>query len=379
MYGENSFTRSNVVEGFRYRGLVHCIGVEDHHILYTRHDGKPVWSGNSWDGGDVAFRPETWAAVWRVLKPGAFLLAFAGTRTYHRMASAIDDGGFEVRDAIAWLYGQGMPKSHNAKAPEWKGWGTALKPAMELIAVARKPLAGSVAFNLEWHGTGALNIDGCRIETTETWHASGDLTGGDAVRVFGNGLNNSGRSAGNAAGRWPANVIHDGSDETMAAFAAHGSGGGGKFAQSGKRALRDNPVYGVPNTTRNAPDSYGDSGTAARFYYCAKATAADRAGSGHPTVKPVALMRYLARLVTQPGGHTLDPFAGSGTTGAAALLEGFSATLIEREDEYADDIRHRFGWESLTGAFRRNVKARKRLASALQAGMSRFTTIEDRT
>ena len=283
--------------------------------------------GKRWDY-DVP-SVEVWTECLRVLKPGGHLLAFAGTRTQHRMAVRIEDAGFEIRDMIAWVYGSGFPKSHNL-AGDWQGWGTALKPALEPITVARKPLAGIVADNvMEW-GTGALNIDGCRV------HADDAKGGTYTVKRFAPGA--SVNSDGNwkqevdftgemKPGRWPANLIHDGSDEVVDLL-----------------------------------------GSAARFFYCAKASKADRdeglegfevkrtggmqatadgsmlTGSGnerttarantHPTVKPTDLMRYLCRLVTPPGGTVLDPFMGSGSTGKAAKLEGFDFVGIERDQDY---------------------------------------------
>ncbi len=335
---------SDVFSRVRYTGPVHCVTVERHHTLYTRFEGKPVWSGNSWDGGDVAFRPETWAEVLRVLKPGAHLVAFGGTRTFHRMAVAVEDAGFEVRDTLAWLYGCGWPKSHNLDGA-WQGWGTALKPAMEPIILARKPLAGTVAGNVLAHGTGALNVDACRI----------DLPDGDPLHA---GVTADGRRVDTGAtegswgfravdrapgqGRWPANVLHDGSEEVDAAFAAFGERQSGEPTVM-RAGMNRSSAYGTesrpPGTVMTG---YADSGTASRFFFSGKATAEERVGSRHPTVKPQALMRWLARLVTPPGGHVLDPFAGSGSTGQAAIAEGFHATLIEREAEYAADIRRRF-------------------------------------
>jgi DNA modification methylase len=274
--------------------------------------------GQTWDGGDVAFRPETWREVYRVMKPGAHLLAFSGTRTYHRMAVAIEDAGFELRDMTGWLYGQGFPKSHNiAKALQarattddpaalvWQGWGTALKPAIEPICVARKPLAEeTIAENVLRWGTGALNIDGCRIELAEDdWLREGLAGDYDRMDTAGRegswGFKRVDREAG--LGRWPANIMHDGSDEVMALF----------------------------------PKDEG------RFFYCAKASKKDRRGSAHPTVKPISLLRHLCRLVTPPGGTILDPFAGSGTLAEAAALEGFDFVLIEREERYFRDIKRR--------------------------------------
>lgn len=289
--------------------------------------------GKEWDGGDIAFRPETWAEALRVLKPGGHLLAFGSSKGYHRMACAIEDAGFEIRDTIMWLYGTGFPKSHNLDG-EWDGWGTALKPAFEPVIMARKPLIGTVAANVLAHGTGAINIDGCRVEGESTRRsntAEMGYHGGNLADAY---------ETGSDAGRWPANVIHDGSDEVVAAFPnSEGSGPARKL----NRGKRDDSGWGM----QDAPGELRDAGagSASRFFYCAKATKTERAGSKHPTVKPIALMRYLCRLVTPPGGTVLDPFAGTGTTGQAALAEGFRVTLIEREAEYATDIRRRLGLE----------------------------------
>lgn len=264
--------------------------------------------GKGWDRGVPGV--EFWAAVLRVLKPGGHLLAFSGTRTQHRMVCAIEDAGFEIRDQIGWAYGSGFPKSHNLPG----GRGTALKPAWEPICVARRPLVGTVAANVQAHGTGALNIDGCRIPPVD----DADIDQQRRVVGFGKSYGNGEAGialAGSAdgslhrrdraefdptRGRWPANLINDGSDEVL-----------------------------------------GLMGEAARFFYSAKADKGDRLGSKHPTVKPVDLMAYLCRLVTPPGGVVLDPFAGSGTTGMAAMREGFSAVLIELEAESVADIRRR--------------------------------------
>jgi hypothetical protein len=283
--------------------------------------------GKRWDY-DVP-SVEVWAECLRVLKPGGHLLAFAGTRTQHRMAVRIEDAGFEIRDMIAWVYGSGFPKSHNLK-DDWQGWGTALKPALEPITVARKPLIGTVAENVLAHGTGALNVDGCRVESDGA-HKRPFQPSNYERTVYG-ARAQSGFQPTNAEGRWPANLIHDGSDEVV-----------------------------------------GLTGDAARFFYCAKASKADRdegceglaakeagikndSGRGfsesdpmakimrrnhHPTVKPTALMQYLCRLVTPPGGTVLDPFMGSGSTGAAAMLEGFQFIGIEREAEYVAIARER--------------------------------------
>lgn len=294
--------------------------------------------GKRWDGGDVAFRPETWAAVADVLPPGGHVLAFGGTRTYHRLVCAIEDAGFEIRDACAWHYGSGFPKSHNLDGA-WEGWGTALKPAMELICVARKPLAGTVAANVLAHGTGALNVDACRVEGVKPDTTRGQ--GGRHGRY--DPIGAQGRIEDDGRGRWPANVLHDGSPEVIAAFPETAP------AVASNRGLRHSGRHGgiadLGSKIKEGTDSVrghdDNGGTAARFFYCAKADATDRNGSRHPTVKPLDLMRWLVRLVTPPGGTVLDPFAGTGTTGEAALREGFRAVLIEREAEYVADINRR--------------------------------------
>ena len=363
---------------------------------------------------------EVWAECLRALKPGGHLLAFAGTRTQHRMAVNIEDAGFDIRDMIAWVYGSGFPKSLDVSkaidkaagvdtrlderwvptphpvtgayktasgnsqqvgqalpglrclylpaspsARQWSGWGTALKPAMEPITVARKPLEGTVAANVLRYGTGAINVDGCRVGD-EVLPA---MTAGQAkIGTFERGV----MVTPERTGRWPANLIHDGSDEVVELFpdckpaTSRTSRADRKFApgtdfQTGTMPSEANAVY-------------GDTGSAARFFYCAKASKADRdegcegleeihrvngnkwtdqdyrvargerpasAESGprrnhHPTVKPTDLMRYLCRLVTPPGGTILDPFMGSGSTGKAAGLENFSFVGIEREQSYIE-------------------------------------------
>jgi len=297
--------------------------------------------GKQWDGGDIAFRPETWRLVWDVLKPGAHLAAFGGTRTFHRMAVAIEDAGFEIRDTLSWLYGTGFPKSHNLK-DDWAGWGTALKPAFEPIILARKPLVGTVAANVLAHGTGAINIDACRVPTDETIHTTRNVAlGSSSGGVYG-AATVPGVFEGHAAGRWPANVLHDGSEEVEAAFAAFNAPGQQGRARTDGMAQGNN-TYGALRHITTSPEPRGDTGTASRFFYCAKASKADRAGSKHPTVKPLALLRWLVTLVTPPGGSILDPFAGSGTTLQAAYECGFSSTGIELEADYFADMTSRLG------------------------------------
>lgn len=343
-----------------------------------------AFMGKKWDY-DVP-SVEVWTECLRVLKPGGYLLAFSGTRTQHRMVCAIEDAGFEIRDQIGWAFGSGFPKSHNG---EWGG--TALKPAWEPICMARKPLIGTVEANWREHGTGALNIDGCRIEAD----ARAPITGRGGIPA--RHAEHESRPAGVVAqphelGRWPANLIHDGSDEVLSSFPlAPGQIADAK--RSGERKTAN--VYGTMRYANGrdgeasaSSDNDGavgfkmkpgarraDAGSAARFFYCAKASRSDRnagteslpqrvagmvsntsgqhitrrdegyeqkpQGNHHPTVKPTDLMRYLCRLVTPPGGVVLDPFMGSGSTGKAAVLEGFGFVGIEREAEYVEIARQR--------------------------------------
>lgn len=312
-----------------------------------------LFMGSKWDHGvpGVPF----WTEALRVAKPGAHLLAFGGTRTFHRLACAIEDAGWVIRDCIMWVYGSGFPKSHNLDG-DWDGWGTALKPAWEPIIVARKPLCGTVAENVARYGTGALNVDGCRVE----------LCGDVKVGGFGSGKIgfNGGDARGakwtsDTLGRWPANLCHDGSPEVMAGFPESEGQIGGNNDPNGSLGYRGGArgisLPGIP-----------DSGSAARFFYCAKASREDREaglreagrstmGDGigmqpaqsilsrntHPTVKPTDLMRWLVRLVTPPGGLVLDPFCGSGSTGKAAILEDRRFVGCELSPEYAEIARAR--------------------------------------
>jgi site-specific DNA-methyltransferase (adenine-specific) len=376
--------------------------------------------GKSWDASGIAFNVEVWREALRVIKPGGHLIAFSGSRTYHRMAVAIEDAGFQIRDQIMWVYGSGFPKSHNIskgidkaagaerevvgqkirgdvqeaklkgstysvadanknnnaifgygveditvastlEAKQWDGWGTALKPAHEPMVLARKPLEGTVANNVLTYGVGGLNIDGTRVGTTvETWPASRSYAPGQ-LQPGGKGET---QATGDVpAGRFPANFIHDGSDEVVALFPDTGKSTGGRI---GKKSMGD--VTNVPAGEYEAGDpGYGDSGSAARFFYCAKASKRDRnegldgfeakrdhdgrkdGGVGgdnprnrtnnaklnhHPTVKPTSLMQYLVRLVTPPNGIVLDPFMGSGSTGKACAYEGFEFIGIDQSAEY---------------------------------------------
>ncbi len=298
--------------------------------------GAAGFMGKVWDTGDVAFDPAFWAEVLRVTKPGGHVVAFSGTRTYHRLACAIEDAGWEIRDQIAWTYGSGFPKSHNAG----DGWGTALKPAWEPICVARKPLIGTVAANVLQHGTGAINVDGCRVAGEARPNIVADYKDTDNStyegRMDGSLAGGSKADGKTELGRWPANLIHDGSPEVLAAFPDTGASSGrprnnGEFKSVAKGAETAHTTFGHDD----------DGGSAARFFYTAKADADDRLGFKHPTIKPVDLMQWLVRLVTPKGGHVPDPFAGTGTTGEAAWREGMRCVLIEREPEYQDYIRRR--------------------------------------
>ena len=394
--------------------------------------------GKVWDGGDVAFQPEIWAAALRVAKPGAHLLAFGGTRTFHRLAVAIEDAGWEIRDTVMWVYGSGFPKSHDvgkgidkaagaerevvgrasaagafshngphsafshdapardniditvpatAAAQQWDGWGTALKPAWEPIIVARKPLEGTVAANVLAHGTGALNIDGCRIGTTETLGRAKGGWGNAAVGAddYGN-FNSIGVTV--EGGRWPANLIHDGSDEVVGLF-PDSKGMATQKSGANLNVYGGNALNESSTTFPEVRLGFNDTGSAARFFYCAKANKNDRnegleefedrkkvfngktalaspsndvEGSvnekfsthpqknHHPTVKPTALMRYLCKLVTRAGGTVLDPFCGSGSTGKAAILEGFKFIGIEKDPEYHKIAEARIHLQSIAQA-----------------------------
>lgn len=377
--------------------------------------------GKSWDASGIAFNVEVWREALRVIKPGGHLIAFSGSRTYHRMAVAIEDAGFEIRDQIMWVYGSGFPKSHNVanaidknqgasnrghaissgsqihpttgeKRPNgevlpkyesrteaskgWDGWGTALKPAHEPMVLARKPLIGTVANNVLTFGTGGLNIDGSRVvadgENFDNLKSRpiGKLNtrrNDETDEEFDVRVNESPEQLAALAklkelGRWPANFIHDGSDEVVALFPDTNKG----TARTG-RVGGQNGLYQNGHDPDHIGTWYGDSGSAARFFYCAKASKRDRnegldgfeakrdhdgrkdGGVGgdnprnrtnnaklnhHPTVKPTTLMQYLVRLVTPPSGIVLDPFMGSGSTGKACAYENFDFIGIDQSAEY---------------------------------------------
>ena len=372
--------------------------------------------GKAWDydvpGTDI------WTQVHDVLKPGAHLLSFFGSRTYHRGAIPIEDAGFEIRDQLMWLYGSGFPKSHNigkavdklqgnerevvGKNPnsrsaelhkktvyesglkdnavitkgnsEWEGWGTALKPAHEPIVMARKPFKGSVAENVLEHGTGGINIDECRVGINpdvddKRLGGRGEWkTDKTAKNVYEGGYEGKNISS-SEQGRFPANVMHDGSEvvgdifpDTKSTSVSRERKAGSEFGQKSGWNKHKNKDSGLM-------PAYGDGGSASRYFYCAKTSKKDRdegldalpshfkgtyaqdewsrnnmgntpdnkrnpVKNIHPTVKPTDLMRYLCRLVTPKGGVIVDPFMGSGSTGKAAIAEGFGFVGIELNEEY---------------------------------------------
>jgi len=357
-----------------------------------------LFMGKGWDHGVPGV--EFWTEAMRVAKPGAHLLAFGEPRTFHRLACAIEDAGWEIRDCVMWVYGSGFPKSldvskaidkaagaerpvvgvtrksiksmgvgegafsddnyqwqaeFNRTAPatdaarQWTGWGTALKPAYEPIILARKPLRGTVAANVLAHGTGALNVDGCRVAAV-----AGDepLKWAHGRGMGFHGADNRGKceATTTSAGRWPANVLLD----EAAAVLVDGQSGELKSGAPGiKRAGNTGAAYGAESRQPGTQMSgFGDSGGASRFFYTSKASAEDRdrwAGNDHPTVKPTDLMKYLCRLVTPPRGLILDPFMGSGPTLYAAKELGFRAIGIEIEERYCEIAAKRLSQEILPG------------------------------
>ena len=337
--------------------------------------------GKRWDCDVPAV--EVWQECLRVLKPGGHLLAFAGTRTQHRMACRIEDAGFEIRDMIAWVYGSGFPKSldvstaidkaagaqrevvglnptyrrdqinapsftlqrnPNITAPatdaarQWQGWGTALKPALEPITVARKPLIGTVAENVLDYGTGAINIDDCRVDYQDNADMAAATPQGKCTAKSGSlagGMQRDGnRSEFNRPeqkGRFPANLIHDGSDEVVGLM----PGDEARFFYCAKADKQDRNA-GCGRLPRRAAAECveREPGTDGMESPRAGAGRTGGARNFHPTVKPTDLMRYLCRLVTPPGGLVLDPFMGSGSTGRGAVLERFRFLGIELTPEY---------------------------------------------
>lgn len=379
-----------------------------------------------WDNAGVSFSKKTWAKCLRVLKPGGYLLAFGGSRTYHRIACAIEDGGFEIRDCIMWLYGSGFPKSmdikkainkqdgvtfiskpasgvgfmnadndgyHNTfnqlkqvgesteRAKKWHGWGTALKPSYEPIIMARKPFKGSCVDNVLEHGVGGINIDECRVETTDTisTHSKSSLAA-KSKGIYGDygGVPTS-QSESQKLGRFPANTLltYDETDydEVCGGF-PNSKGGSGKGFKKNDYAEKETAT----NFTRGDFVPYNDNGSASRYFYCAKASKKDRdegldtrehkkvndgrktpidnafqrgetlMKNTHPTVKPTELMQYLIRLVAPKGSTILDPFMGSGSTGKAVMYENkernadYSFIGIEKQSDYCEIAKARIDY-----------------------------------
>ena len=283
--------------------------------------------GQEWDGGDIAFRRETWELALKLLKPGGHLLAFSASRNYHRMAVAVEDAGFEIRDQIIWLYGSGFPKSHNLG----DGWGTALKPAHEPIVMGRKFIEGTNKNNREKYGTGGINIDGCRVDYVSDYdkkHQADIARGQDNADngVFFGGKGKTKASTHEPTGRFPANVMHDGSDVISDEMIGYGNGSSASRYFYCPKVSRKERDGGLDDMKDGKPVRWNKAGEWTNDTTPAKNT--------HPTVKPVELMKYLCRLVTPEGGTVLDPFMGSGSTGMAAKSEGFEFIGIEKEEEY---------------------------------------------
>ena len=379
---------------------------------YHEVKGKGGFMGKEWD--KFVPQPVLWKEVYRVLKPGGHMLVFGGTRTYDWMVMALRFAGFEVRDTCVWCYGSGFPKSLNIskqiqknqnieledtgiispisrpnvtedlyksgkvgknftiknvttpEAQQWEGWGTGLKPAVELICLARNPISEkNIAENVLKWGVGGLNIDGCRIETNDNLNGGAYSENKQDNGEWGTMHKFTGKEYVSPQGRFPANFIHSGEDEVVQLFPNTKSGS--KIIIGGTPRKTDGFVCTGSPDRSDSIMNYGDSGSAARFFYAAKASKAERdfgldgfedkkrdesrkegnpggdnprnrgvnlRTNNHPTVKPLSLMRYLCRLITPPSGICLDPFAGSGTTGIACKLEGFEFIGIEKEKEY---------------------------------------------
>jgi DNA modification methylase len=408
-------------------------GDENYTSVDNPYGRGKVRYGYAKDPAASARAQQDWHEGWarealRVLKPGGHLLAFGGTRTYHRLAAGVEDAGFEIRDTLAWMYGSGFPKSLDVgKAMEaealpyrraWLGGrygtraadeaqatllaelerraavqddhdgeGTALKPAFEPVVLARKPLTGTVAANVLAHGTGAINVDACRIGLEGDYKSKSN--GRPSLTRLGDNYDPAAANKADTVGRWPANVMLD---EEAARLLDEQAGtltsGAGNVRRASGSDRNGNTGSAYGSESRPAGSvmvSYGDTGGASRFFYCAKASRRERnEGLGprknvHPTVKPIEVMRWLIRLVTPPGGVVLDPFVGSGTTGIAAVLEGVEFVGVERDPEYVEIARARIAWWSANrpaeGAVARVLpksatrKAKGRLPTAGELGL----------
>ena len=304
--------------------------------------------------------------ILRVLKPGAYMLNSCAPRTYHRMVSGLEDAGFEIRDTLMWVFGAGWPKSYNLKG-EREGWGTALKPNHELIVLARKPFKGTVTQNITRYGTGALNINACRIPFTSEADYEGsrfgsqpDFRGGNFNRnKVSDGKVNAINIDANPLGRWPSNVLHDGSPEVLKEF-PYTKSGKDNYTNETSTGYQGN-TYGKHVKEKGSINiAYGDEGSAARFFYCPKINTEDRNEgmpeglvNDHPTVKPTDLMRWLCRLVTPVDGLILDPFAGSGSTGKGAMYELMNFVGIDKDPKNRpiQEARIKFALRNRTGQY----------------------------
>ena len=362
------------------------------HAVVTDPPYEIAFMGRAWDASGIAYDKQLWGAVMRALPPGGHILSFGATRTFHRMACAIEDVGMEIRDTVLWLYGSGFPKSHDvskaideaagaerkvigtdknrgvtravdgkkafgdyagqwditapatAAAKAWAGWGTALKPAVEPAVLARKPLEGTVAENVLKHATGGINVDGCRVGVeggTRKERSDGDKVSTTSVGGY---LNNEAGELVPGMGRWPANVMLD--ERAAEALDEQTKEQTSRFFYVAKasRTERDAGLEDRPGQTRAEVTGRKEGSAGAKHA---------RAGAGspdsknhHPTVKPVALMRHLVRLIAPPGGTVLEPFSGSGTTLLACELEGVACVAVEREPAYVQLAIAR--WEGLT-------------------------------
>ena len=380
--------------------------------------------GHKWDYNVPTV--EDWAQAFRTLKPGAYGVVFCGTRTQHRMVVNLEDAGFEIRDVITWVYATGFPKNMNLskafdkangherevigtrkhptlkdptkidrqgkqqfhgensirdegeitapsseEAKNWDGWGTALKPATELITLIRKPMQGTTIENLRTHGVGALNIDACRITPTGESLDGGDVKYRGKKKSAGEGWDRpwmsdveklearaergtASQAKGEKLGRYPANLIHDGSAEVIELF-PHGTGAAAPVKEGAYSGKSRGKFVDFAYKGNGEDVFYNDSGSAARFFYAAKPAPSERNagttnGNNHVTVKPIALMRYLVKLITPVGGTCLDPYAGSGTTGCAALMEGVNSVLIDQDPTNEVTIRERLEYWSKEAA-----------------------------
>ena len=343
--------------------------------------------GKEWDKAGVSFEPSTWRAIAKACRPGAVMLAFGGTRTWHRIACAIEDAGWEIRDTLMWLYGTGFPKSlniskaidkaagavrevagdgiyasrrvsanggrttgafehdgHRVTAPAtamaklWDGYGTALKPAWEPVLLAMNPLDGTFAHNAQRHGVAGLWIEGGRIDLDGDYKSRAN--GRPSLTGLGDKYDPASANKPDTVGRFPANLVLD---EDAARLLDEQTGtltsGTGAVKRSTGAGYRPNALGAESRPVGTPMIEYGDSGGASRFFYTAKASRSERGvGNDHPTVKPLKLMQYLARLTRTPhGGVVLDPFMGSGTGALAAILEGRMYIGIE-QDQHSFDI-----------------------------------------